>query len=248
MNILRILFFCFSALILSSCATKTSIGAEEFKGYTAKQLLLGGEKSLKDHSYKDAIKFFEAIDILYPFEKEAIQGQMFVIYAYYKADDYDSAIAAADRYIHMYPISKYTDYVYYMKGLINFEKNRNWLQKIYTKHSEELDLVNLKESFVNFDILLKKFPNSPYAKDAEKRMLYIRNLLGKNELHIAKFYYERKAYVAAANRASYIVKHLEGAPQTAEALKLMIKCYRELGANKQADDAARVLNLNFPSA
>lgn len=231
--------------MLVACATKPT-GSEVFKDYTAKQILVGGEKELNKNNYKEAIRYFEAIDALYPFDPEARQGQIYAIYAYYKADDYASAIAAADRYIHLYPSGKNTDYAYYMKGIVNFEKDRNWLQKIYTRHSEELDLVNLKESFTDFETLIKLFPKSFYAKDAEKRMLHIRSLLAKRELQIARFYFDRKAYIAAANRASYIVKHLEGAPQIADALKIMIKSYRFLGADKQANDALRVLNLNFP--
>jgi outer membrane protein assembly factor BamD len=236
---------CFCATMLAACAAKVS-GPEAFKNYTAKQILTSGETALAKHSYKEAIKYFEAIETLYPFDQEAQKGQLDMIYAYYKVDDYASALAAADRYIHLYPVGKYTDYVYYMKGRVNFEKDRNWLQKIYTRHSEELDLVSLQESFTDFETLIKLFPKSFYAKDAEKRMLHIRDLLAKRELQIAKFYFDRNAYIAAANRASYIVQHLEGAPQVADALKVMIKSYRALGADKQADDALRLLNLNFP--
>lgn len=237
------ILWCFFAIILTACATKIS-GPEYFKNYTAKQILAGGERELSKGNYKDSIKYFESIDALYPFDTEAQQGQLDVIYAYYKSDDYASTLAAADRYIHLYPAGKHTDYAYYMKGVVNFEKDRNWLQKIYTRHSEELDLAGLQESFGDFETLIKLFPKSVYAKDAEKRMLHIRNLLAKRELQTAKFYFDRKAYVAAANRASYIVKHLVGAPQVTDALKIMEKSYRALGADKQANDALRVLNLN----
>lgn len=245
MNTSKILLICFCVLTLVACATKVS-GPEAFKNYTAKQILASGERELANHSYKEAIRCFEAIDALYPFDPEAQQGQIDVIYAYYKADDYASALAAADRYMRLYPAGKNTDYVYYMKGIINFEKNRNWLQKIYTRHAEELDLVSLQESFTDFETLIKLFPKSFYAKDAEKRMLHIRDLLAKRELQTANFYFERKAYIAAANRASYVVKHLEGAPQVVDALKVMIKSYRALGAGKQENDALRILKLNFP--
>lgn len=245
MNTLKILGLCFFATMLVACATKVS-GPEAFKNYTAKQILADGEKEMAKHNYKEAVKYFEAIDALYPFDPEAKQGQLDVIYAYYKEDDYASTLAASDRYIQLYPVDEHADYAYYMKGLAKFEKDRNWLQKIYTKHSEELDLTNLQESFADFDALIKAFPKSVYAKDAEKRMLHIRELLAKRELQTAIFYFDRKAYIAAANRASYIVKHLEGAPQTADALKIMVKSYRALGADKQANDALRVLNLSFP--
>ena len=246
MSIFKKLFVYFCAsIMLTACATKVS-GPEAFKNYTAKQILAGGEAALAKHNYKEAAMHFEAIEALYPFDLEAQRGQLGMIYAYYKADDYASALATADRYIHLYPAGKHTDYAYYMKGIVNFEKDRNWLQKIYTRHSEELDLVSLQESFADFEILVKRFPKSFYAKDAEKRMLHIRDMLAKRELQTAKFYFDRNAYIAAANRASYIVKHLEGASQMADALKIMIKSYRALGADKQASDTLRILNLNFP--
>ena len=245
MNMKKFLLTCFCALIVSACATK-EYSPDTFKNLTAKQILKGGEEALAKRNYTESIKYFEAIDALYPFDPEAQQGQVDVIYAYYKAEDHASALAAANRYINLYPEGEHTDYAYYMKGVANFDKDRTILQKIYPRRPENLDVANLQAAFVNFGELLKKFPKSVYAKDAEKRMLYVRNLLAGHELYIAKFYFDRKTYIAAANRASYIVKHFEGAPQIKDALKIMIKSYRALGLDKQANDATRVFNLNFP--
>jgi outer membrane protein assembly factor BamD len=245
MTLSKILLACFCALMLAACATNPS-DSKSFKNYSAKQLLESGEKSMTKRNYRDAIKYFEAIDSLYPFDHEARQGQLDIIYTYYKTDDYASALAAADRYIHLYPTGKHTDYAHYMKGVINFEKDRTWLQRLHARQEETLDLSALEDSFINFETLIKLFPKSVYAKDAEKRMLHIRDLLAKSELKVAKFYFKRKAYIAAANRARYIVKHLAGTPQVVDALKIMIKSYRALDADKQANDALRILNLNFP--
>ncbi|EKE01972.1 MAG: hypothetical protein ACD_21C00014G0013 [uncultured bacterium] len=245
MNISKTLLICAGVLMLTACATK-DYSAESLKHYTAKQLLTTGEQALAKHNYKDSIKYLEAIDALYPFDPEAKQSQIDVIYAYYKAEDYASALGAADRYIHLYPSGEHTDYAYYVKGLVNFEKDRTWLQRIHPTHAEELDLSTLQDSFVDFETLIKLFPKSVYAKDAEKRMLHIRDLLASRELQTAKFYFDRKAYIAAANRASYIIKHLEGAPQVLDALKIMFKSYRALGAEKQANDVLRILQMNFP--
>ena len=245
MNIKKILLVCFCVLSISGCATK-EYSPNNFKNFTAKQILQKGEQALAKRDYNEASKYFEAIDALYPFDPEAEQGQLNVIYAYYKSEDFASALAAAQRYIHLYPAGEHTDYAYYMKGVINFDKDRSLLQKIYPRRVESLDVTNLHDAFVNFAELLKKFPKSVYAKDAQKRMFHVRNLLAEHELHIAKFYFDRKAFVAAANRASYIVKHFEGAPQIKSALKIMIKSYRFLNLDKQASDTLRVLKLNFP--
>ena len=244
MNIIRV-FFLVGTLFLVACATK-DYNPESLKNYTAKQILAMGEQAMAKGDYKNSVKYFEAIDALYPFDREAQQGQLDVIYAYYKTEDYASALAAADRYIHLYPVGKHSDYAYYMKGIANFAKDRTWLQKLYTKRAEELDLSNLQDSFAAFELLVKLFPKSMYAQDAEKRMVYIRSLLARHELQVARFYFVRKAYVAAVNRASYLVKHFAGAPQVVAALKIMLQSYRALGAEKQANDTLRVLKLNFP--
>lgn len=243
-KIQKIISVIFLTILLSACANSIT-GPEIFKNYSAKQILAGGEKELAKGDYKDSIKYFEAIDALYPFSPEAKQGDLDVIYAYYKAEDYAMALAAADRYTHLYPMDKHTDYAYYIKGMVNFDKDRTWLQKIHTSHTAELDLVSPKEAFANFSALIELFPNSQYAPDARKRMLYIRSLLAKHEIVIAKFYLARHAYIAAANRASDIVKNFKGAPQTKEALQIMVESYTALGLTKQANDAAKILKLNF---
>lgn len=232
------------AALLSACASSIT-GPELFKNYSAKQILASGEKELTKGDYKDSIKYFEAIDALYPFSPEAKQGDLDVIYAYYKAEDYASALAAADRYTHLYPMDNHTDYAYYIKGMVNFDKDRNWLQKIHTSHTAELDLVGPKEAFADFKTLIELFPNSQYAHDARKHMLYIKSLLAEHEIVIAKFYLARQAYIAAANRASDIVKNFEGTMQIKEALQIMIESYNALGLTKQSADAAKILKLNF---
>ncbi|MDR1057050.1 MAG: outer membrane protein assembly factor BamD [Coxiellaceae bacterium] len=245
MKISKILFWCFCALIISACSIK-DYSPNNFKNYNAKQILIGGEKAITKRDYGEAVKYFEAIDALYPFDPESQQGQLDVIYAYYKAGDHASAIAAANRYIHLYPEGEHADYAYYMKGIVSCEKEHSFLHRFYPRQQENLDVSNLREAFFSFSDLVKKFPQSIYAQDAEKRMLYIRNMLAQHELYIAKFYFDRRAYIAATNRASQIVKHYGGVPQVKEALKVMIKSYRVLGANKQAYDAERIFNLNFP--
>jgi len=247
MKITKILLLCILVLGLVACASK-DLGAEAYKNFSAKQILAQGEKQLAKNNYTQSIKRFEAIDALYPFDPEAQQGEIEAIYAYYKADDYPSALAAADRYIHLYPQGPHTDYAYYMKGLINFERDRTWLQKVYPKNPEQLDLSNLTEAFIDFNDLIRLFPNSVYAKDAQLRMFYIRDLLAKRELTVAQFYFSHKAYVAAANRASNIVKHYEGSPEVKDALIIMVKSYQELGSQKKADDTLRVLKINYPQA
>lgn len=229
--------------LLGGCASD-HIGPEAFKNYSAAQILAGGEKELSKGNHKDSTKYFEALDALYPFSPAAKQGDLDIIYAYYKAEEYALALAAADRYIHLYPMDQHTDYAYYIKGMVGFEKDRTWLQKLNTSKAAELDLVNQKEAFATFKELIELFPNSRYAVDAQKRMLYIRSLLADHELVIANFYLARHAYIAAINRASGVVKEFKGAAQTKEALRIMVEAYTALGLTKQAEQSAKILQLN----
>lgn len=241
----KFLLTCLATSILGACAVKEHT-PDAYKNYTAKQIYRSGEKAMSKHDYRDAVKYFEAIDALYPFDPEAEQGQLKVIDAYYKADDHASALAAANRYIHMYPEGVHTAYVFYMKGIINYNKEQSILHRIYPRDPEKLDISSLNEAYADFEELLRRFPQSAYAKDAEKHMLEIRHLLVQHDLHITKFYFERKAYIAAINRANEIIKYFGNTPQVKEALKIAIKAYRILGLEKQANDALQVLNRNFP--
>lgn len=232
-------------LMVGACTVK-EYKPDDYQHYTAKQIYQKGIQALAKNNYRDAIKYFEAIDALYPYDPEAQQGQLKVIDAYYQTEDYASALASANRYIHLHPEGEYTDYVFYMKGLVNFSKDRSVLHKIYPRKPEKLDISNLRDAFEDFDELVKKFPHSSYIKDAKQKMQYIRNLLIEHDLNIAKFYYERKAYIAAINRANNIVKNFEDACQVKEALKITIQAYQALGMDERAEEARRILRLKFP--
>ena len=247
MKIIRsIIVIALAAFLIASCTPTTP--AQRFKGSTSQQIFNGGEKALAKGKYDQATKYFEGLEALYPFGPYAQQGQLDIIYAYYKNGDPASALAAADRYIHLYPQSNDVDYAYYMKGLINFDRGRNWLQKTFKVSTAETDLSYLRQSFVDFNALLQRFPDSKYAADAQHRMTYIRNVLAQNELETAQFYFRQKAYVAAANRATNIIQHYQGSPQTVDALVILVRANRALGLDQQANNALQVLKMNYPNA
>lgn len=245
MKIYRHIISSIIVLLLIGCATESAGPVDGFKGQSAEKIFNDAKKALAKKYYEDAIKGFEALDILYPFGKYARQGQIDIIYAYYKNGDMDTAIAAAGRYIHLYPANANVDYAYYLKGLANFDKTNSWVDIIYKRDPSLRDLSSMREAFVDFNELLTRFPHSKYAPDARNRMIYIRNLLAKYELSIAEYYMRRNAYVAAVNRASYIVAHLQGTPQVKDALKIMIEGYTKLGATKEVAKAQRVFDMNF---
>jgi outer membrane protein assembly factor BamD len=236
MKLNRLFLLILGLLLLTSCASSDKEDA--FKGMTENQIYVGGQSALAKGHYAKAAQHYEALQA----------NDRNIIYAYYKNGDSASALAAADRYIHLYPQSPYVDYAYYMKGQVNFDRGRTHLQERVGVNPAQRDLKYMNQSFNAFHDLVQQYPRSPYTPDARQRMIYIRNLLAQQQLEIAQFYFERKVYVAAANRASYVVQHFQGAPQVIPALAVMVKSYRALGLTEQADNALQVLQFNYPGA
>ncbi len=231
---------------LAACSTTTD-PAEKFKNQSAEQIYQGGEVALAKGHESDAIQHFEALDALYPFGNNAEQAQLDLMYAYYHSGDNASAAAAAERFIRLYPRSPHADYAYYVKGLADFDQDRGWFQRFVPTDVSERDPGTARQAFDDFNALLRIYPDSVYAPDARQRMIYLRNLFAGHELHVARYYYQRKAYVAAANRANYIVQHYNGTPQVENALGLMVRCYQKLGLQTSAQQALAVLQLNYPN-
>lgn len=242
-----VLFIFLSTLIAFLTGCSPTQGLAGYRDLSDADIYQIGHQAAIGGNYDRAISAFEAMDNLYPFGPYARRGQFEIIYAYYSNDDLPNTLAAAERYIRLYPQASNVDYAYYMKGLANFGQGKNWMDRVFHTDPAQRDLDYLKQAYVSFDELVKHFPNSPYAPDAVIRMRYIRNTLARYELQVAKFYFKRKAYVASANRASYVVRHYQGAPQVVDALRIMIKSYDRLGETSLADDARRVLAHNFPN-
>lgn len=232
-----------ATLIATGCANAPT-GVEAFKDKPAQAIYAQGEASLQKKAYKGAIAHYEALDALYPFSKYAENSQLHIIYAYYGAGDLPSAIAAADRYIHLYPRSERVDYAYFIKGSMKMERDKSWVYSALPLDPGKRDLASIRDAFQDFSDLVRYYPQSEYAHDARKRMLYIRDLLAKHELDVAQFYYQRKAYIAAANRASTVVQHYQGTSQVRPALTLMAKAYEKMGKPELAEQARQVLRFN----
>jgi outer membrane protein assembly factor BamD len=243
---IRILLILIATLIIAGCAPTATL--DLYKNKTARQIFTSGEHAMAKGDYEQAVQDFEALDTLYPFGPFAEQGQLDIIFAYYKNNDPASALGAADRYIRLYPRSPNVDYAYYMKALINYGRGETWFQHVFPTDPAQRDLGYMEQSFRDFNELSRRFPDSPYAQDARMRMAYIRNLLAQHELNIAQYYMRHKAYVAAANRAGGIVENYQGAPQVIPALGIMVEAYRALGETRLANNVLQVLELNFPNA
>lgn len=200
---------------------------------------------MDDHSYEKAIKQFETLQSRYPYGRYAQQAQMETAYAYYKHSEPAPALAALDRFVKMYPNSAHLDYVFYLKGLINFNENINSLLGTFFKQDpSERDPAALHDSFDAFKELVTRFPNSKYAPDARLRMQYLLNTLASSDIHVASYYLRRGAYVAAVNRAKDVLTDYPQTPQTRDALQIMVQAYDAMGMDKLRDDTRRVLDLN----
>lgn len=238
----------FTTALLSSCSSSTFDPSTAYRGQTAKQLFDNGIKSIKTEYYQTATQYFQTLDARYPFSPYTERAQLDIIYAYYMNDDDGSAMAAAERFIHLHPNSEHVDYAYYMRALSHYDSSIGLLERHLPIDFATRDLTAARKSFLEFAEVVNRFPNSRYVADARKRMVYLRNLLASHQLEVAKFYYKHKAYVAAANRANGIVLHFQQTPEVPAALRLMYQSYKALGLDGKASTIAAIYQLNYPSA
>jgi len=236
-----------SVVLLSACST-TSDPSEAFKGETGEQIFQRGEVALRNNNYSEAIKRFEALDVQYPYGRNTEIAQLHIIYAYYKNSDFPAAEAAADRFIHAHPTNVHTDYAYLMRGLASYYQNVGVFERLFSVDFATRDLTQVKKSYNEFAQLIAVFPHSRYAPTAHQYMIYLRNILANHQLEVAQYYYQRKAYVAAANRASLVVEHYQGAPAVPKALVMMIRSYRQLHMTHLENQSMEVLKYNYPDS
>lgn len=242
-----------ATLVLGGCGLLPDV-VDETAGWSAQKLYSEAKDDLNSGNYERAIKLFETLEARYPYGRFAQQAQIEVAYAYYKDQEPISALAAADRFIKLHPNHPNVDYVYYLKGLVNFNDDLGILGKLSllglrdVQDMSERDPRAAREAFQAFKELVTRFPDSKYTPDALARMKYLVNALAAHEIHVARYYLKRNAWVAAANRATEVLKTYPEAPALEEALAIMVFSYDKLGLAKLRDDAQRVLKLNFPNS
>jgi outer membrane protein assembly factor BamD len=231
-------------LFLSGCA---GLQEDETLGWSQQKLFTEATDAMQSGNYEQAIKYYEILESRYPFGKYAHQSQLNVAYAYYRFSEPESALAAADRFIRLHPGHPATAYAYYLKGLINFNRSLGFLDRFIPTDTSQRDPGAALDSYNDFAEVLRLFPESEYAEDAARRMLYLRNNLARYEVHVARYYMRRGAYLAAANRAEYVVQNFQRTPALRDALEIMIDAYTRLGMNDLAGDTQRVLAMNEQS-
>jgi outer membrane protein assembly factor BamD len=233
------------AALLSACAT---VEADKTVGWSPNKIYSEAKDEMTSGSFDKAVSLFEKLEGRAAGTPLAQQAQIEKAYAYYKTGDKAQALATLDRFIKLHPASSALDYALYLKGIINFNEDLGLFSFLSRQDLSERDQKAAKESFESFKELSTRFPESRYTSDARQRMVYIVNSLGKYEVHVARYYYSRGAYVAAINRAQATLADYSNVPAVEEALYIMVKSYEALGMTQLRDDTQRVLAMNYPNS
>lgn len=215
-------------------------------GRTAEELYAEAQILVEKKNWRGAVQAYKILQTRYPFGRYAEQAQLEMAYAFYKAAMPEQALATADRFIRMYPTHPNIDYAFYIRGLTNYDQRVGFLERLMPSRVRDRDQSAALEAFQDFDELCRRFPDSRYAPDARQRMVFLRNNLSFYEIDVANFYLERRAYVAAANRARYLIETYPGTPEAGNALLVLHEAYSELDMPELADDALRILEHNYP--
>src|SRR5262245_49689407 len=236
------------SLLLAGCGLFSGKEDDETVGWSAQRLYGEAKDAMASKEWAKAIKYLEKLEARYPYGRFAQQAQLEVAYCNYKDGERASAIAAADRFIKLYPNHPNVDYAYYLKGLVNFNDMSGFMTSVTTPDMTDRDPRASREAFESFKEVVTRFPESKYAADSALRMRYLVNALASHEVHVARYYMRRTAYVAAANRAQYAIQHYPQAPAVEEAVAILVKAYDALGLTDLRDAADRVMKQNFPDS
>lgn len=236
------------ALAISGCSLFGDDEDEnEFAGLsTEEQFYERALDQLNGQNFRGAISTYQALESRFPFGRFAEQAQIEIVYAHYRNDDMEAARAAADRFIRLHPESDNIDYAFYMRGLSSFTDGGGLFNRFIPVDHTKRDPGRAQESFNDFAQLLALYPDSAYSGDARARMIFLRNNLAQYEIHVANYYLERRAYIAALRRAQYVVENFQGTPAVADGVAIMVECYLRTGLDELADTSLALLRENYP--
>lgn len=245
-HILPHCFLLLGYLITSGCSTLSDKEEDPTANWSANRLYTEARAAMTEESFETAIKHYQRLETRYPFGQFAQQALLESAYAYYKDDEPENAVAAANRFISLYPRHPNVDYAYYLKGLSNFNRNFGFFQRYIPTDREQRDQAAALQAFNDFSELLQLYPNSKYAEDSRLRMVYLRNSVAEYDVHVARYYIKRGAYLAAINRGRNVVEKFPKTEAVPNALAVMLVGYTMLKMDDPATDTRRVLELNYP--
>lgn len=246
-SVLRVVIALFAVIAIAGCGS-TDSKHDKTNNWSAEQLYADAKAEISSGNWKEARERLTSIESRYPFGVYAQQALLELAYINWKDGENEQALAAIDRFQQLYPNHPGTDYALYLQGLINFTPASAFMSNLTGQDPSERDPKGLRASYDAFSQLIKRYPDSKYTPDAEKRVAWLVNTIAMNEVHVARYYYERGAYIAAASRAQTVITDFEGAPATEEALYLMTQSYDKLGMTELKNDAQRVFDKNFPNS
>ncbi len=257
--LIKFLFICCLAFSLQGCGSlgesirelfpggSESSESDEYANWTADKFREEARKAIDSGSYEKGITILQTLGSRYPFGADSAQAELDIAYAYFKNNEPDSALAAADRFIKTNPRSSGVDYAFYLKGLVNYNRGISFADRFLPTDTSQRDPTSAREALKNFEALIERFPFSIYIPDSRARMIAIRNNLAMYEVHIARYYVRRKAYVAAINRASTVIDKYQRTAAVPYALLVLKEAYTKLNMLDLASDMTRVYDLNYPN-
>lgn len=246
MTVIKVLLLLVVAVSMNACSMFKS--KQNIDTMPEEALYNQAHTSMENADYAAASKAYQRLIARFPSGEINEQAQLDLAYSQYKDNEPDDALSTVNRFIKTYPANKHVDYAYYLRGLINFDRTGSVFERLFpgsSKDSRRDQGYNL-QSFDDFSELSRRFPDSAYTADARQRMIYLRNILAQYEINVAEFYLRNKAYIAAADRAQYVVEHYQQAPQTGDALAILTRSYLALDHKTLAEQSRQVLALNYP--
>jgi len=242
------LAFAIVAAVLSSGCNLLPEVKDETSGWSADRLYRTAHDAMLEGNYTRAVKLFETLEARFPYGRYAQQAMLEGAYASYRANEVPTAISGLDRFIRTYPNHPNVDYAYYLKGIVNFREDQGLIGYVYEFEMSERDPKLMKDAFAAFKELVSKFPDSRYAEDARQRLVYLANALSMFEVHVARYYYNRTAYVAAASRAQASLVNYPRTPANEHALDVLIRSYDALDLAKLRDDTREIMVKTYPNS
>ena len=234
-------------IALAGCSIFSKEKGNETRDWTVERLYSEAKKALETGYYSRAAEYYEFLETRFPFGVYGQQALLDLAFVYFKIEKYDESISACNRFIRLYPQNPHVDYAYYLKGLVNFNRGKGFTDRLLPIDLSQRDPSSALQAFQDFSELGKKYPDSQYMDDVRKRMVYLRNILAEHEINVANYYMRRGAFIAAVNRARYVVENYPRTPSVPEALVIMAKTYKVLEMDDLSEDALRILEMNYPS-
>ncbi|WP_299179853.1 outer membrane protein assembly factor BamD [uncultured Neptuniibacter sp.] len=244
MRITKTLVIALFCIMTAACSWFEDV--EKYPDVPEQQLFDEAMTAMDESNYDLAIEKLQLLEARYPFGRFSEQAQLELIYAYFNNYEPEAARASADRFIRLHPNHDNIDYAYYLKGLTAFEQDISWITQYLPIDETQRDPGAALDSFESFATLVNRYPESQYAPDAQKRMVYLKNRLAAYEVHVGRYYIQREAFMAAANRGRYVIENMQETPAVPDALAVMVEAYTHLGQQDLAADAQSVLQANYP--